>query len=203
MKYKTARKSQSQPSQQPRGAFHVVVSSLDCRKHYFCCALNLKIVSNRQKQRCEAEMWWPSWDIASQLLLREHVSSKGVALFFFLPSTKKHHETATEPMWKTTRCVNPYSAASAARSGGGKELNEHRLVVYELGNWALTGQDMTESSDQDLGPFGLFFFFLICHVVLVAALVRPSLCAGALTGLGLAREPIKTTCSCRTASAGS
>lgn len=27
-------------------------------------------------------MWRPSWDIASQLLLREHVSSKGVALFF-------------------------------------------------------------------------------------------------------------------------
>lgn len=34
-------------------------------------------------------MWWPSWDIASQLLLREHVSSKGVALFFSLPLHEK------------------------------------------------------------------------------------------------------------------
>lgn len=136
------------PGEQPQGARCEVFGSLDLRKHCTCCLLNPITVSNRQKQCCEAKVRLQSWDIASHLLLREEQEAPRVeqrcdacaALFLHKTAPREWDGAMGESSW----CVNPYSAASAGCSwgGGGGALNEHRGVVYELGNRALP-QDKT------------------------------------------------------------
>lgn len=72
-----------------------------------------------------------------------------------------------------------------------------RVVVCKLAIGVLTGQDMTKTRDWDQGLWvwsGMWFSLLQYY--------NWSLCTGALTGLGLARELIQTTCSCVIVSVG-
>lgn len=101
--------------------------------------------------------------VASQLLLREeHEASRVEQRCGAFPPTLCRRRSYGAKR-KTSRRVDPRSAASAASSCAGQELNEGRVVVYEPGNGAPTGQDRTEQPPGLGGRLACcFFLYLPC-----------------------------------------